>query len=94
MSRAPIDVAKRLKITADALKLTGAQIARETSITANEWTQFLNPEKYKRRITVSDVLELKDNYGFTLEWVFDADLLSLREPLRSKVRAKMRKAAA
>lgn len=94
MSRSLKDIANRLEMTREALGLSAAQIARETSISANEWSQYINPYKYKRRITVDHVQELKDVFGFTLEWVYDGDLPSLREPLRRKVRAQMRKAAA
>lgn len=94
MSRTLKDIAFRLEITREALKKSAADIARETSISANEWSQYINPDKYKRRITIDHVQELKDVFGFTLEWVYDGELPTLREPLRSKVRALMRRAAA
>lgn len=86
MSRSLKDIARRLKLAQDALGLSGAQIARDTSISANEWSQYLNPEKYKRKIGTDHVLELKDEYGITLEWVYDDDISSLPDRLASKIR--------
>jgi len=93
MSRALKDIAKRLEMTRGALGISAAQIARDTTISANEWSQYINPDKYKRRISVEHVYELKDTYGATLEWIYDGDVSSLRGELAAKVRAMIKSAA-
>jgi len=93
MSRALKDIAKRLEMTRGALGISAAQIARDTDISANEWSQYINPDKYKRRISVEHVYELKDTYGATLEWIYDGDVSSLRGELAAKIRAMIKSAA-
>ena len=87
------DIAKRLEITQRALGKKAADIARETSITATEWSQYLNPDKYKRRITLEHAFELQDNYGATIQWIYDGDISTLPDGLSRKVRKLMAKAA-
>lgn len=93
MSRTLQDIAKRLEMTRKALGISAAQIARDTDISANEWSQYINPDKYKRRISNEHVFELKDAYGATLEWIFDGDVSSLKGELAAKVRKLIKSAA-
>lgn len=88
MARSIKDVAQRLVATQKAIGLSPADLCRETGITANQWSQFINPD-YKRRITIDQAYKLKDKYGITLEWIYDGD--PSRLPL--EIAQKLRRAA-
>lgn len=94
MSRTPIDIQNRLILLQEALGLTGAQIERDTGIKKNEWSQFRNFKKYKRRITIDDAYKLKDAYGVTLEWVLDNDGSRLPADLKEAIRKARKQTAA
>jgi hypothetical protein len=55
----------------------------------NQWSQYVDP-KGKRRITVDAVFRLKDEYGITLEWIYDGDRSRLPSDLLEKIRATER----
>lgn len=86
MSRSLKDVANRLETTRKALGLSAAELCRESGISPNQWSQFTDPEKYKRRITLAAAYKLKDAFGITLEWVFDGDGARLPHELALKLR--------
>lgn len=87
MSRSTKDVKLRLQATQDALGISAADLCRETGIKPNQWSQYLSLDT-KRRITVAAVYKLKDKYGVTLEWVYDADPTKLPADLRDALRGK------
>lgn len=87
MSRSTKDVKLRLQATQDALGISAADLCRETGIKPNQWSQYLSLDT-KRRITVTAVYKLKDKYGVTLEWVYDADPTKLPSDLRAALRSK------
>lgn len=85
MARSLKDIAARLVLTEQALQVTAAELCRATGIAPNAWSQFKNPEK-KRRITVDAAFKLKDQYGVTLEWLYDGDISSLPSRLANRIR--------
>lgn len=70
--RSPVDVAYRLQIAQEILGLKAAELCRLTGIKPNQWSQFLNPDM-KRRITLEAAYKIKDEFGITLEWIYDGD---------------------
>lgn len=85
MARSIDDIAKRLIATQKALGVTPAELCRRSGISPNQWSQFTNAE-YKRRITVTAVYKLKDEFGITLEWVYDGDASRLPYEIAQKLR--------
>ncbi len=79
-------LSRRLKMTADALAVSGADINRATGIAANRWSQYVNP-KYKRGITLDAAARLCDAYGLTLDWIYRADPSGLPKHLHEKLAA-------
>lgn len=72
MSRSLADISERLRQIEIALGKRPTDICKETGIAKNAWSQYKNPEK-KRPITLDAAFKLKDAYGITLEFIFDAD---------------------
>ena len=87
MSRSPKDVKLRLQATQDVMKISAADLCRETGIKPNQWSQWLSLDN-KRKITLAGAYKLKDKYGITLEWVYDADPTKLPGDLRDALRRK------
>jgi hypothetical protein len=85
VSRTLRDVAKRLEATQRALGVSAADLCRRTGIRPNAWSQFLNP-KSKRRITLEAAYRLRDEYGLTLDWIYDGDPSGLSERLAQALR--------
>jgi transcriptional regulator with XRE-family HTH domain len=85
VSRTLRDVAKRLEATQRALGVSAADLCRRTGIRPNAWSQFLNP-KSKRRITLEAAYRLRDEYGLTLDWIYDGDPSGLSERLVQALR--------
>ena len=85
MSRSLKDIASRLETTRQALGLTAAELCRRTGIKPNQWSQFVNPSK-KRRITLAATYRLRDEFGLTLDWVYDGDASGLPDRLVQKIR--------
>lgn len=92
MSRGIKDIAERLELTRDAIGLSAAEICRQTGIKPNQWSQYVNPDA-KRPITRQAIYKLKDNFGVTLEWLYDNDLSRMPDQLSNKIRRKRRSAA-
>ena len=88
MSRSLKDIASRLEVTREALGLTAADLCRQTGIKPNQWSQFVNPTK-KRRITLDAAYKLRDEYGISLDWIYDGDPSNLPARLHSKISAKV-----
>jgi transcriptional regulator with XRE-family HTH domain len=86
MSRTQRDVAYRLELTREALGLSPTELCKIVGMRPNQWSQYVDP-KGKRRITVDAVFRLKDEFGITLEWVYDGDHSRLPADLREKIRA-------
>lgn len=72
-------------MTARALGLSPAELCRRTGIKPNQWSQFTNPDK-KRRITVDAAYKLVDEFGLTLDWIYDGDPAGLPNALAQKLR--------
>lgn len=85
MTRSLKDIANRLETTREALGLTAAELCRRTGIKPNQWSQFVNPSK-KRRITLTAAYHLRDEFGLTLDWVYDGDASGLPDRLVQKIR--------
>ncbi len=77
-------LAKRLKLTQDALEVSGADIHRATGIKPNRWSQYVNN---KRPITLEASDKLCDAYGLTLDWIYRADPSGLPHKLHDKLAA-------
>jgi transcriptional regulator with XRE-family HTH domain len=89
MSRSQRDIAYRLELTREALDVSATELCKNTGLRPNQWSQYVNPEG-TRRITVDAVYRLKDEYGFTFEWVYDGDRGRLPSDLLEKIRARER----
>ncbi len=91
MGRSLKDVSERLVMTQKALGISPAELCRLAKISPNAWTQYTDHE-YKRRITLAAAYKLKDQFGLTLEWIFDGD--TNRLPHDFLVALRKRRAAA
>jgi transcriptional regulator with XRE-family HTH domain len=89
MSRNQRDIAYRLELTREALGISPAELCKNVGMGTNQWSQYVDPEG-KRRITVDAVFKLKDEYGITLEWIYDGDRSRLPADLLEKIRATER----
>lgn len=68
------DVAERLRITREALKLTQAELCRRTGIAPNTWN---NAETGDARIGVDQAMKLCRATGVTLDWIYRGIRLGL-----------------
>jgi transcriptional regulator with XRE-family HTH domain len=62
--------ADRLAKLRKTLRLSAAQLCRETGFAANRWSQY---ESGARPITLTAANKLCDLYGVTLDWIFRGD---------------------
>lgn len=85
VARSQKDIAYRLELTREALKVSPAKLCQDTGLGANQWSQFVNPDG-DRRITIDAVYRLKDEYGVTFDWVYDGSRKSLHAGLLDKIR--------
>lgn len=85
MGRSINDIAKRLVATQRALTSSPAELCERLRIGANQWSQFTTA-KNKRRITVDVAYKLKDEFGVSLEWIYDGDASRLPYELAQKLR--------
>jgi transcriptional regulator with XRE-family HTH domain len=85
MARSQKDIAYRLELTRTALGLTAAKLCRIVGLGTNQWSQFVDPNG-NRRITPNAIFRLKDEYGITFEWIYDADRSRLPSDLLEKIR--------
>lgn len=84
--REPKDVAYRLELTREALRLTQTEISARLAIGKNAWSQYVDFSAEKpRRITIEVAYRLKDLCGATLEWIYDGDRTMLPPALRSDI---------
>lgn len=72
-------------MTREALDITAAELCRRTGIRPNQWSQFVNPRS-KRRITIDAAYKLRDEFGVTLDWVYDADPSGLPARLAQNIK--------
>lgn len=61
------EVAARLKLTREALKLSQAALCRQTGISTQSWN---NAETADNRISVDEAMKFCRATGVTLDWVF------------------------
>lgn len=85
MARSTKEIAERLEATREALGLSPADICRRTGLRQNAWSQWANP-KNKRTITREAAYRLKDEFGVTLDWIYDGDPSGLPARLHQKIR--------
>lgn len=78
------DVGRRLVRLADALDLSGAEIARRTGgqIRPSRWTEYT---KGSRLITVENALELHRLCGVTLDYIYRGDESGLPRTVTDKL---------
>ena len=76
-------IARRLTQLMEALKITAAELCRQTGIATNRWSQY---ETGKRPITLDAALILCDKYGITLDWIFLGDESGMPQRIVSKFR--------
>ena len=62
-----MEVAARLKLTREALKLSQAALCRQTGISPQSWN---NAETGDNRIAVDEAMKLCRATGVTLDWIF------------------------
>jgi transcriptional regulator with XRE-family HTH domain len=77
----PIDlrqIAARLTLLRKALRLSQAELCRQTEIAPNQWNQF---ETGKRRITLEVAAKLKERYGASLDWIYVGDSAGIPQAL-------------
>lgn len=93
MSRSFKDVATRLELTRKAIGLSKSELCRRLEINGSAWSNFINTN-YDRRISLEVAFKLKDEFGVTLEWIYDGDAKLLPQVLGDRIRDLRKKAAA
>ena len=74
--------AERLRITREALKLSQAEICRQTKIHASAWN---NAETGDNRLVYDNALKLCRRYGLTLDWLMRGDIRQIPAELAKKI---------
>lgn len=75
-------LARRLKITREALGVSPAQVCKQLRIGASAWSMY---ESGERRITVQVAIKFCTEYGLTLDWIYRADPSRLPHEIRIKL---------
>lgn len=76
-------LAKRLKLTREALDLSAAELCARIDVKPNRWSQY---ESGERRITIEVANRLCDEFGLSLDWIYRANPAQLPHALRIKMR--------
>ena len=76
-------VGKRLMIFRKALGFRQVDLAREFSWSQQKWGQW---ENGIRKPNVSDMIELAERYGVTLDYIYRGDMSRLPEWMEKKIR--------
>lgn len=82
MSESAKSLARRLKITREAIGLQPAEICRRIKIGASAWSMFENGD---RRITLNVANKLCDEFGLSLDWIYRNNPAQLPHELRMKM---------
>jgi hypothetical protein len=75
-------LARRLKLTREALGVIPAEVCKRLRIGANAWSMY---ESGERRITVPVAIKFCNEYGLTLDWIYRADPSRLPHEVRMKL---------
>ena len=79
----PEYVAKRLELFRKSLGMRQVDLARELGWSQQKWGQW---EKGKRKPNISDMIELAERYGVTLDYIYRGDMSRLPEWMAKKIR--------
>jgi transcriptional regulator with XRE-family HTH domain len=77
-------VAKRLRVTREAMRLSQHEFACRAGIAPNTYNQF---EQGKRLLTVSKAISICAAHGLTLDWIFLDDPSNLPYKLAAAIKA-------
>jgi len=87
----PEEIAKRLRLTREALGYTQKRMAELAGVGLTAWNNW---ERGKgQRISIDSALALWFSTGLTLEWIYQGDIESLPVRLAKKIQAEMEKKA-
>jgi DNA-binding XRE family transcriptional regulator len=76
-------LARRLKLTREALELSAAEVCKRIDCAPNRWSQY---ESGKRPITVAVAIAMCEEFGLSLDWIYRGDPQRLPHDLRLKMR--------
>jgi transcriptional regulator with XRE-family HTH domain len=76
------EIAKRLKVSREALGLKPAELCRITGIKPNTYSQW---EGAKGRPNLDEATRLCDTLGYTLDWIYLGDPAGLPLSVTSKI---------
>lgn len=79
----PIYVAKRLELFRKSLGKRQVDLAKELGWSQQKWGQW---EKGRRTPNISDMIELAERYGVTLDYIYRGDMSRLPEWMARKIR--------
>lgn len=75
-------LAKRLKMTREAIGISAADLCKRIKVKPNRWSQY---ESGERRITVAVANKLCDEFDLSLDWIYRANPAQLPHALRLKM---------
>ena len=78
------EVAARLKLTREALKLSQAALCRQTGISPQTWN---NAETGDNRLGLDNANKLRAKFGISLDWLFWGDMRGLPNELAKRIEA-------
>jgi transcriptional regulator with XRE-family HTH domain len=78
-----MEVADRLRLTREALRLKQAALCRMTGISTSAWN---NAETGDARIGVDNAIVLCQTTGVTLDWIFRGVRAGLPHPILERIR--------
>ena len=76
-------IGKRLKMFRKALDIRQVDLARELGWSQQKWGQW---ENVVRNPNISDMIELAERYGITLDYIYRGDMSRLPEWMEKKIR--------
>lgn len=82
MAESNKSLARRLKMTREALDLDPVDVRKRLKVTASAWSMY---ESGERRITVRVAIRFCEEYGLTLDWIYRADPARLPNDIRLKI---------
>lgn len=80
----PMPIARRLRLTRDALRLTQRELAGAAGIATNTYGQW---ESGTRLIQPGAAVKLCDTHGLTLDWIYRGEPGDMPHKLVSAIRA-------
>jgi DNA-binding XRE family transcriptional regulator len=76
-------LARRLKLTREALELSAAEVCKRIDCAPNRWSQY---EGGQRPITIAVAIAMCEEFGLSLDWIYRGDPQRLPHDLRLKMR--------